>query len=235
MSAAAVTDGEEAPLSLQSLRDEGAQHFDPVRFRYLEALAQRTAGAPDPVRRHLEGRLNTALADHAERFKQAQQAANDEVVKLSAQRPDLARELRRLLKAGDYRGVRRLGAQAAFNMPSTPLAALNQHIHKAVQDGAERDGQGRIEMKSVRRFREVWSRIAAVDQVDQALGRGPENAGPLNSHTLVLRSLALMRDLSPDYLRRFVAHLDALFWLDQAGQKHEPVEVKPVRRSRQKK
>ena len=90
-------------------------------------------------------------------------------------------------------------------------------------------------MKSLRRFRETWSRIAAEDQVARAVVRGPENAGPLNSHMLVLRSLALMGQLSPDYLRRFMSHLDALLWLDQANQQYAPTEAKPARRRRQKK
>jgi hypothetical protein len=77
-------------------------------------------------------------------------------------------------------------------------------------------------MKSVTRFREGWSRLRAETRVTEALGRKPENAGPLNSHALLLRSLDLMRGLSPDYLRRFVTHVDALLWLDQASQKPAP-------------
>lgn len=81
----------------------------------------------------------------------------------------------------------------------------------------------------------AWPRISAEDQVDQTVRRGPENAGPLNSHMLVLRSLALMRQLSPDYLRRFLSHLDALLWLDQANQQYTLTEAKPARRRRQRK
>ncbi len=43
----------------------------------------------------------------------------------------------------------------------------------------------------------------------------PENAGPLNSHHLVHRSLLLMRDLSPEYLNRFMTYVDTLLWVDQ--------------------
>ncbi len=35
---------------------------------------------------------------------------------------------------------------------------------------------------------------------------------------LVLRSLGLMRDLSPDYLNRFMGYVDCLLLLDEAGQ-----------------
>ena len=49
------------------------------------------------------------------------------------------------------------------------------------------------------------------------LAKVPENAGPLNSQHLVHRSLTLMRDLSPEYLNRFMSYVDALSWLDQAN------------------
>lgn len=241
-------DGEKSLLSWHaSLRNEGAQRLDPARFHYLELLSQRMDTAPGEVRRILEGKLKVALADYGERFRQAQKAASDELASLSARHPDLAHDLQRLFAAGDYGGMRRLGAQSAFNRPCAPLAQLNQYIQSVKQDGIDhRQGSGlgsslvsdmeaSSEMASVSRFREAWSRIAAEDQVDQAVGRGPVNAGPLNSHMLVLRSLALMRKLSPDYLRRFLSHVDTLLWLDQANQKCTPVKAKPARRSRQKK
>ena len=60
------------------------------------------------------------------------------------------------------------------------------------------------------------------------MSRTPDNAGPLNSHALVLRSLALMRELSPDYLQRFLAQLDTWMWLEDLGQR----PAKPVRRAK---
>jgi hypothetical protein len=40
---------------------------------------------------------------------------------------------------------------------------------------------------------------------------------------LVLRSLGLMRELSPDYLNRFMGYVDTLFFLDSV----ETVKVTP--------
>ena len=90
-------------------------------------------------------------------------------------------------------------------------------------------------MKSVRRFSEVWSKIAAEQQVAQAFTRGPENAGPLNAHRLMLRSLALMRSLSPDYLRHFLSQMDSLLWLEQAAAKPARAPLKPGRVARSSK
>ena len=94
-------------------------------------------------------------------------------------------------------------------IPLSPLARLNQHMATLSPPGAE--------LRSVQAFRDSWARIAAENEVTKAVQRGPENAGPLNSHMLVLRTLGVLQTLSPDYLRRFVAHADALLWLDQAG------------------
>jgi hypothetical protein len=230
-----------------SLRKEGAQRLDPARFHYLDVLSQRMDTAPGEVRRILEGKLKVAQADYGERFRRAQQAASDELASLSARHPALARELQRLFTAGDYAGMRRLGAPSALHSPCAPLAQLNQYIQNAKKNGIDHrpdigigsslvsDTEAGSEMASVRRFREAWSKSAAENQLDKAVVRGPVNAGPLNSHMLVLRSLALMRKLSPDYLRRFLSHVDTLLWLDQVNQKYTPVKAKPARRSRQKK
>ena len=49
----------------------------------------------------------------------------------------------------------------------------------------------------------------------QSLEQVPGNAGPLNSSSLVHRSLSLMRELSPGYLQQFLSYVDALSWMEQ--------------------
>jgi len=109
--------------------------------------------------------------------------------------------------------------------PLSPLAQLNRHIAGFSPPGAE--------LRSVEAFRESWARISTENEVTDAVRRGPENAGPLNSHMLVLRTLGVLQTLSPDYLRRFVAHADALLWLDQAGNRLRQPAVK-AKATRQK-
>lgn len=193
--------------SLEVLRNEGADRLDPVRFHYMLTLAQRMQAQPETVRQILARKLQEALADYMGRVGEMDSAS---------------RVVSRLPKAG-----------------STPLADLNRYIQSRTHDHSEGSGAGvsvgRPEMKSVRGFSEVWSKIAAEQQVDQAMGRGPENAGPLNSHMLMLRSLTLMRGLSPDYLRRFLSQAESLLWLEQLNQQHALSGAKPARRSRAKK
>ena len=109
---------------------------------------------------------------------------------------------------------------AARTRAPSPLAQLNRDIAATAPPGRE--------LRSAQAFRDTWSRICAEDEVTQAVEQGPENAGPLNSHRLVLRTLGLMRDLSPDYLRRFLSHADTLLWLDQQSQgRAKPPAAKP--------
>jgi len=134
----------------------------------------------------------------------------------------------------------------------SPLAELNAHIAQvslaargqsaAGGGGGSNQGAGQWPaLRSAQRFRETWERLGAEEAVVQATHRAPENAGPLNSHMLVLRTLGLMRELSPHYLRRFLSHTETLLWLEQAqGQLKQAVAgkggaAKTVKAARQKK
>lgn len=195
----------ESEPSLDSLRAEGAHRHDPVRFRYLEVLAARLPAQTPAVQQVLAGRLQAAMADYAARARAA------------ASRPQ--------------------AATAPAGAPSA-LEALNGDLAARARADADADavlldgGASVSDMKSVRRFGEVWSKISAEQQVAQAITRGPENAGPLNAHRLVLRSLALMRSLSPDYLRHFLSQMDTLLWLEQAAAKPARAPLRPGRAAR---
>lgn len=65
-------------------------------------------------------------------------------------------------------------------------------------------------------LRNTWAALSAERRLTQSLATVPGNAGPLNSHHLARRALAVMRELSPAYLSRFVSYVDALLWLEQA-------------------
>lgn len=212
---------------LDGWRAQGADRLDPVRFRYLEALGTRLDTAAPGVRRLLHERLERALTEHERRLQQTQNSLAEQAIRLQQAHPAQARNLRATLQEGDAAGLRRLAI--LLEAPATTaLAKLNGHLRAAerASDGnatgndqapAAATAQGTGEMRSLRRFRQVWTKVAAQDKVQRALQRQPRNAGPLNSHMLVLRTIELMRDLSPDYLSRFVTQLDTLLWLEQAS------------------
>lgn len=200
--------------TLASLREAGAHHLDPVHFHYLEVLAQRLTSQPEAVQQRLAQTLKVALDQYAQRAAQAP-SGQGALPEAHATTPPWA------------------SGHAA------PLTRLNRYIQERTQAAASQadtgEGGSPSDMNSVRRFSEVWSKIAAEQQVVQAVDRGPENAGPLNSHRLMLRSLTLMRSLSPDYLGRFLAQMEALLWLDQVNQQTTLKDGKPKRPSRAKK
>jgi hypothetical protein len=109
-------------------------------------------------------------------------------------------------------GASPAGVRAAEPAPSSlaALAASLQQRHAPVDDEAP------DELASVRRFRQSWESGRTLDRLEQALARSPAKPGPLNSHALVVRSLALMGDASVDYLRRFLTYAETLQWLEAA-------------------
>jgi hypothetical protein len=116
-----------------------------------------------------------------------------------------------------------MSKQAPSTQPSA-LASLNTHIAQASQlarqqlvtNTGQADTAPWPTLRSAQRFHETWSRVSAETEVTKAEQRAPDNAGPLNSHKLVLHTLSLMRQLSPDYLRGFLAQAETLLWLEQA-------------------
>ena len=219
---AAQPDAEQAALAmLGALRDDKADRLDPARFHFLEVMARRMLSEPGRSRQNLADKLIAALAVYDKRFRQARQAAGEVVAGAAGEQPGLAREMRRLFAEGELLALHRLSAKVAVAVAPAALVQLNQYIRTATRadqaSGLDSDGDAKPDLKSVRRFRETWSRISGERQLDQAVGRGPENAGPLNSHSLVLQSLAMMRGLSPDYLQRFLSHAGSLLWLEKAN------------------
>jgi hypothetical protein len=196
------------------------ERFDAIRRRFIAALAKRAQGQPEPIKRVLEGKLRQALAEYAQRFEQAQSEARQVVTRTAEQFPGSADTLRQLFVAGDLPGLRRYRIALEGNAKRTPLGELIDHIaQQAAQelpgDRTRHDGAD-AELRSLRHFRDTWSKLSVDRAVALALAAGPANAGPLNSQSLMLQALQAMREIAPDYLNRFMAYADALQWLEQA-------------------
>lgn len=116
----------------------------------------------------------------------------------------------------------------------SPLATLLQDMgpKSTPQASSTPTGWG-LESPCIQQFKKQLSQISVQKQVTQAIAQAPQNAGPINSHMLVLRSLGLMRDISPDYLHRFMAHVDTLLCLDETGKaKLTPKKASPAAKIR---
>ena len=111
--------------------------------------------------------------------------------------------------------------------PATASVAVNRNFRPNFQNSSVGHSPQAAELKSVAYFRNTWSRLSTEQQLTQTLAQAPANAGPMNSQHLVLRSLEVMRDISPDYLQAFMSYIDALIWLDHA----DPSRPSPSRPS----
>ncbi|KVP65901.1 DUF2894 domain-containing protein [Burkholderia ubonensis] len=175
---------------------------DATRARaMLDAWRASGADRLDPVRFHRIDALERRAAGHDGDARRLLDARLDAL--LAGYADDVER-------AGDANEPRDV-AQA--RPASGALAGLVTHIARDAQ--ADRAG---IDPALIDYFRETWSKVRTEKQYRQALDQVPRNAGPLNSSSLVHRSLSLMRDLSPGYLQQFLSYVDALAWLeDLAG------------------
>jgi hypothetical protein len=197
--AGGVTSG--ARATLDAWRERGADRLDPVRFHLIEALDRRAAGHSGEARRLLDDRLSKLIAAYAGDLERAES------------------------KAADADTATGTGTAASSSEPARgALATLIDHIasHHAPADANDPAAGNAVprrtsypELEALEYFRETWSKVRSEKQLRQSLKKAPGNAGPLNSSSLVHRSLSLMRELSPGYLQQFLSYVDALSWMEQ--------------------
>ncbi|MBU9400260.1 DUF2894 domain-containing protein [Burkholderia multivorans] len=168
----------------------------------LDAWREQGAARLDPVRFHrldaLERRA-AALDGDARALLDARLAAlADEYAQLVARTPVPA--------APDAPQAHAAPAHASSR---GALAGLVERLARDAQ--ADRRG---IDPELVDYFRATWAKVRTEQQYRQSLDQVPRNAGPLNSNSLVHRSLSTMRELSPAYLQQFLSYVDALACLE---------------------
>jgi len=175
--------------AIEALRERGAQRADPVRFAVIESMARRAAQHEGEVRRVLDERLAELLAAFGDGIGSAKLPSMDDREDGAAPRGALGVLVDRIGRKTEV--VSTTKAKAAPQAADTPAA-----------------------LEVLPYLRRTWSKLSAEQRLAQSQSALPENAGPLNSHHLVHRSLTLMRDLSPEYFERFVSHVDTLLWID---------------------
>jgi len=184
---------------IAQLGSRGAARVDPARYAHLQALTARLASQRDDVRAVLQARVCAAIDALGARLPQAAQDLAP--VALPEVMPRRAR------------------------VPTPAKQPVRQPSLPRTSDAP--DGAG--ELASVIRFRRAWNSGRAQERVAAAAARMPYNAGPLNSHMLVLQSLEMMRGLPGDYLRRFLTHVESLQWLETAQAQAASAGRKPAR------
>ena len=187
-----------AVARLEAWRAQGSDRVDPVRFRFLESMARRAGANDGAARRVLEARIDALMAAYGEAIERVPDTRRGIEVASPARGP-LGELVARVARFAPTPSSSSSSSSSPTRSPATPASLAPP------------------ELGDLAHFRRTWSRLSAAKRMTQALAEAPPNAGPLNSQHLVHRSLALMRDLSPAYLEHFVAHVDALLWLEQAN------------------
>ena len=189
---------------LDGWRDSGADRADPVRFRFVEALARRASGYQGEAGRLLEARVAGLVADYGEWLARAsgELPPPETPPRIPPQRPGALADLVALReRLGRYTHP---SAVPTTHAPTAPTALAGSTPHRAHQ----------AEPELADYFRDTWARVSVDRQLRQSQAGVPENAGPLNTNHLVHRSLSLMREVSPGYLEQFLSYVDALSWLE---------------------
>ncbi len=252
--------------SIAALLKHDADNFDPVRFKYIEVLFQRSANQPLPVANILLRKTQAALSVYQRDIQIAQKQCSELLSQAEIDNCESIEVLRQLFCEGDYKAHKQLYNKSK-NQPSAPgssgadaLTQLTRDIlqhtkpvvshsgqqvlqnmqHKSLAlisrqqeqqtllemsgtdctiDAAsltDSSGNYRAELPALQLLRESWSKHNAEQLVNRVIKEGPETPGPLNPEKLVIDSLTAMRDMSPDYLNRFVSYVDTLLWLEKA-------------------
>lgn len=181
---------------IEAWREQRADRLAPLRFHFIDALERRAASHHGEARRLLDERLSQWMDAYAEELA----ATSD--------RPE--------------------AVMAKRGPAITPLAQLLDHIANQTskqEDDVAAPAAAYPELAALGDFRKTWAAVRSESRLRQSLAFEPANAGPLNSGALVHRSVALMRELSPGYLRHFLAYVDDLSWMEQisAGASGKPL------------
>ncbi|MDR6672581.1 DUF2894 domain-containing protein [Xanthomonas sp. 1678] len=196
------TDATTASERIAAWRAQHGGRLDPLRVRFIEALARRADAHQGEARRLLDQKLSALLDTYAADVARMPAAAGDADGSAGA-------------GAGDHADVH----ASAETAPTTTRGPLGELLD-TLAGGATHAPAGAAppafaSLPALDDARRLWTELRSRSQLRQSLQQAPSDAGPLNSGVLVHRSLALMRTLSPGYLQHFLAYVDALSWLQQ--------------------
>ena len=215
----------------------------PVRLVLLQALARRAGAQQGALRQVLLARLQAWMA----RSAAPQAPAFDPNPGASAGGAATRGALGRLVdglqlpEEGPLGSLERMAEAAVADMPApaktgrgarSPRAGQGAPAPVAAPRAVEPVAAPAPALRGLHRYRDTWERLSAEERVRQVFAQVPPQAGPLNSHQLVYRSLLLMRETSPEYLQRFVVYVDTLLALDQMQRPVAPTTTRAEARRR---
>jgi hypothetical protein len=233
----------ELESKLTALKQIQANNFAPARFVYIATLLAKAQTAKQSVSEALKQKVESALSSYQQDFNNAHLKAQTLAEQIIEQHPKASAQVQLLMLNCQFDELDKLANKQQHIEPSL-FAALNNYINqeqdqavdnpqesfsdmlnliesKAVMNSQRPSQQTAIsktnkaaELKSFNSFKQFKEKYDTDKLVEQMITLRPENLGPLNPHMLLIRSLESLRELSPQYLSRFVTYIDAILRLE---------------------
>lgn len=235
----------ELESKLAALKEIQANNFAPARFVYIATLLAKAQTAKQSVSEALKQKVAFALSSYQQDFDNAHGKAKILAEQIIEQQPKASAQVQLLILNCQFGELNKLAKTLQHIEPSL-LAALNNYINqeqaqavdnpqesfsdmlnliesKAVKNSqrpSQQTSTGKTnkaaELKSFNSFKQFKEKYDTDRLVEQMITLRPENLGPLNPHMLLIKSLESLRELSPQYLSRFVTYIDAILRLEDA-------------------
>lgn len=204
----------------QFLRSDGEPN-NTARVHFIEVLLSRIDQVDGGVKEALLNKVDAALNNLAKVQDKNPVSIDDNSVSSASQLSSLTQQLFALQQSRDADAangsfessllerenevVNELTQQVSLTTVNEPVESTNTNNHTVTLSSSG----------AMRLFRESLGQVTIDKRVSKAINDGPQSPGPFNPQGLTIRSLAKMRDVSPQYLHRFVSYIDTLLALQQ--------------------
>ncbi len=212
-----MTEARTVEQELAKLRKTGGDHFDPVRFRYIEAMVRRSARCSGAA----ASAIATRALDAIDAYRIALQQSDEGEPAPAATATRGAREGLAALTALLAKNSDEIIEAGSDNSLDQRLRQEELEIVRSLSgNDTTANGPANItagELGAVRQMRDALHRVDTERRISRFSREAPDESGPLNPQRLVTDTLATMYQLSPRYLSRLISYADTLLWLEQAG------------------
>ena len=223
---------------IAELKTRGADHFDTVRFHHVQSMLELSKTKSPSARRIVIARTILSIDEYQKRLSQAEAVASEVHERICTRFKASTDHASVLLANYDFRQLSDLehaliSTENAENMITQLRNLVGQLNELSVDEegnepgleallheqGLDKKPNRPTELKSLKKYRLQLENAVTEAISRQVLEEIPENAGPLNPQRLLVRTLEMMKGLSPSYFNRIVSYLDSLLWLDQVDLK----------------
>lgn len=259
-----MTTHSDIQTKIQDCQAAGQHRFDPVRFQHIAALVTRSEHKNARVSAKLQDKASTLLQSYKGDLEKAKVVAQQTADQVALSFPRHAAEVTELFGQYNFREISRFADRLQFKAKQRKAQAtsltglfdpqieeeethqeqlsfeefLQEQESQALRSHNESEAKNSAhfeDLKSHKLFKDTWVKLHSDKLVAQAIEGAPQDAGPLNSHMLAVKSLQSMQALSPEYLYRFVAYTDALLWLQNVEVALTQPQKKPAKKRAKRK